>query len=169
MTVRDIDWSTWEPERRATLLFVVRDGHVLLIHKKRGLGAGKINGPGGHIDAGETPVACAVREVKEELGVAPVDVEPCGRLRFQFTDGLALLVHVFRAGDCRGELRETDEATPLWVPVDRVPFDLMWEDDRHWFPYMLAGEPFEGRFVFDGDTLLDFELHPGGQRPPSAV
>lgn len=162
MRVRDIDWTTWEPERRATLLFVVRDGHVLLIHKKRGLGAGKINGPGGHIDDGESPLECAVREMEEELGVTPVCIKRCGELRFQFIAGLSLLVHVFRSRDCRGEPQETSEATPLWVPIDQVPFDRMWEDDRHWFPYMLAGEPFEGRFTFDGDSLLDFELSPVG-------
>jgi len=156
--IRDIDWKVWQPQRTATLLFVVRDGQVLLIRKKRGLGAGKINGPGGHVHDGESPLACAVREVEEELGITPLGVEPCGELRFQFTDGLALLVYVFRASDCRGEPQESDEATPFWVPVEEIPFDCMWADDRHWFPLMLRGEPFEGRFAFDGDTLLDFDL-----------
>ena len=53
----DIDWTQWTPQERATLLFVRRDGQVLLIRKKRGLGAGKINGPGGRLDNGETPTA----------------------------------------------------------------------------------------------------------------
>jgi len=165
MRILDIDWATWEPQRRATLLFVLRDGQVLLIHKKRGLGAGKVNGPGGHLQEGETPLACAVREVEEELGIKPVGVEPCGELRFQFTDGLALLVHVFRASACRGEPRESNEASPFWVPVAEIPFDRMWADDRHWFPWMLRGEPFEGRFTFNDDDLLDFELH----RAPSCM
>ena len=63
------DWTTWTPTLRATLLFLVKDGQVLLIRKKRGLGAGKINGPGGKIDPGETPEQCAVRETQEELGI----------------------------------------------------------------------------------------------------
>ncbi len=62
MQFDDIDWTRWIPKERATLLFVVRDGQILLIHKKRGLGAGKINGPGGRLDPGETPEICAVRE-----------------------------------------------------------------------------------------------------------
>ena len=53
----DIDWERWQPRERATLLFVIRGGEILLIRKLRGLGAGKINGPGGRIDAGETPLA----------------------------------------------------------------------------------------------------------------
>ena len=30
----------------------------------------------------------------------------------------------------------------------------MWADDRLWFPLMLAGQSFQGRFLFDGDILL---------------
>ena len=54
-TVDAIDWSAWSPVDRATLIFVRQDDQVLLIRKKRGLGAGKINAPGGRIEAGETP------------------------------------------------------------------------------------------------------------------
>ena len=83
----DIDWETWEPRDRATLMFVIRDGQVLLIHKKRGLGKGKVNGPGGRIDPGETPEQCVVRECQEELLITPKNIEYCGQHKFQFTDG----------------------------------------------------------------------------------
>ena len=139
---------------RATLLFVVRDGQLLLIHKKRGLGAGKINGPGGRLEPGETPLQAAVREVEEEVCVTPVDPVGYGLLQFQFVDGLSIEGYVFRAPDCRGEPRETDEATPLWVPRDRIPYDRMWADDRRWLPELLAGRRFHGRFLFDGDAML---------------
>ena len=51
----EVPWPDWQASERATLLFVIRDGQVLLIDKKRGLGAGKVNGPGGHIEPGESP------------------------------------------------------------------------------------------------------------------
>ena len=38
------DWATWQPRVRANLLFIVRENKILLIRKKRGFGAGKING-----------------------------------------------------------------------------------------------------------------------------
>ena len=60
-----IDWSAWSAVDRATLLFVIRDGQILLIRKKRGLGAGKINGPGGKLDPGETWRAAAIREAAD--------------------------------------------------------------------------------------------------------
>ncbi len=82
---------------RATLMFVVKDGRVLLIHKKRGLGAGKINGPGGKRDGQETLQACAHREIYEELRITVTESHYRGRLRFQFIDGYALDVSVFVA------------------------------------------------------------------------
>jgi 8-oxo-dGTP diphosphatase len=156
--VSDIDWTRWTPRMRATLLFVVRDGQVLLIHKKRGLGAGKINGPGGRIEPGESPRDAAIREVEEELLVTPLDVNEAGELFFQFTDGLSIHGYVFRAGTCRGEPQETDEATPVWADRNRLPYDRMWEDDRYWVPLMLKGTPFRGYFLFDGDRMLDHRL-----------
>lgn len=156
--LEDVDWATWIPRQRATLLFVQRDGHLLMIHKKRGLGAGKINGPGGRLEPGETPLQAAVREVEEEICVQPVGIRERGRLRFQFTDGLSIEGTVFTARDCVGEPQETDEALPLWVPEDRIPYDRMWADDRLWLPLMLAGRNFDGRFLFDGDTMLGADL-----------
>ena len=45
--------------------------------------------------------------------------------------------------------QETDEAVPHWVPVDAVPYDRMWEDDRYWIPLLLAGRRFEARALFE--------------------
>ncbi len=154
----DIDWHNWRPVDHATLLFVIRDGHVLLIRKKRGLGAGKVNGPGGRREDGESLADCAVREVEEELLTTPTTPIAAGQLLFQFVDGYSIHVHVFRADSCDREPRETDEAIPLWTPLHAIPFDEMWEDDRIWIPKLLAGEPFYGRFVFDEDAMLDHEM-----------
>lgn len=154
----EIDWDAWKPKESATLIFVIKDDKVLLIRKKRGLGAGKINGPGGRIDPGETPEQCAVREAQEELCITPRRVSFAGELLFQFTDGYALHGHVFRAADFEGVPTETDEATPIWTPLDRIPYAEMWADDEFWLPHMLAGRSFTGRFLFDGDAMLGYDL-----------
>ena len=152
-----IDWSNWKPTERATLCFVVREDKILLIRKKRGLGAGKINGPGGRIEPGEAIHECAVREVQEEVGVTPTGLHQCGELRFHFTDGYAIQVYVFTASNCLGEICETDEAIPIWTPVDAIPYAEMWEDDIIWLPWMLEGQRFSGCFLFDGDHMLGHE------------
>ena len=76
-----IDWSTWSGEMLATILFIIKDGQVLLIEKKTGLGAGKINGPGGKIEPGETPLEAAIRETQEELLVTPHSPRKLGELK----------------------------------------------------------------------------------------
>ncbi len=153
-----IDWTNWTPRERANLCFIVKDGRVLLIRKKRGLGAGKINGPGGKIDPGETPLESAIREVQEEVGVTPLEIEERGGLHFQFVDGYSLHCVVFVAHDFTGELIETAEAIPLWFDLDALPFDEMWADDRHWLPETLRGQSFDAWFLFDGDAMLTKEV-----------
>ena len=76
------NWTTWQPCQRANLCFILQDGKILLMRKKRGFGAGKINAPGGKIDPGETPLDAAVRETFEELGVSPLGAEQRGELHF---------------------------------------------------------------------------------------
>lgn len=154
----DVDWSTWVPTDIAVLLFVIRGGEALLIRKKRGLGAGKINAPGGRIEPGETPEEAAIRETVEEVCVTPSAPRRRGHLRFQFADGYALECHVLSSDSCEGEMAETDEAAPRWVRLDALPYDEMWDDDRHWLPLMLSGRPFRGRFIFDGERMVAHEI-----------
>lgn len=146
---------------RATLLFVF-DGHrVLLIRKKRGLGAGKINAPGGRIEPGETPIQAAERELTEEVGVRAIGTRERGELSFQFVDGLRLHCRVFSADAYEGEPCESDEALPLWFPVDGLPYGEMWADDAIWIPEMLAGRFFRLRALFDGDAMLGHDIEVG--------
>jgi len=149
-----VDWESWVPVVPATLMFIIRDGQVLLIVKKRGLGAGKINGPGGKIDSGETPLDCVIRETQEELEITPLSPVKLGELWFSMGEIPDILCHVYRSDDFTGIPTETEEAIPLWVNVSEIPYDQMWADDRLWLPLFLAGTPFLGRFVFEGDTLL---------------
>jgi 8-oxo-dGTP diphosphatase len=151
-------WRTWQPTMRASLCFVRQHGNVLMIRKKRGLGAGKINGPGGRLEPGESALQAAIRETEEEVGVTPLNLSQRGELHFQFTDGLALHCAVFLAEGCRGEVIETDEATPYWMKPGEIPYHEMWADDIHWLPDLLAGGVFKGYFHFDGEVMLSHHL-----------
>ena len=155
---RALDWRAWFPRDRATLLFVVRGGEILLIHKKRGLGQGKINGPGGRLEPGETPAQCAVREVREELLIEALDPVERGTLSFQFADGYSLFCTVFTSVAFTGTPTETPEARPEWFPVNAVPYARMWADDALWLPRMIEGWNFTGTFLFDGDAMLGHEV-----------
>ncbi len=156
----DVDWDSWQAKDPATLVFVIRDGKILLINKKTGLGKGKINGPGGKVEAGERPQDCAIRECQEELKITVSDLQYCGQHRFQFVDGYSIHVWVYLTSEFEGIPTETVEAKPLWVALDSIPYEQMWEDDRIWIPMMLRGERFQSRWIFDGDKMLDYELSP---------
>jgi len=158
MKVNSIDWERWQPEVSATLLFVLKDDNILLIHKKRGLGAGKVNGPGGHIEIFETPMACAIRETQEELCIDPRNVSYKGELYFHAEDMPRIHAYVYIATTYGGEPTETDEAIPLWIPVSEIPYEKMWQDDEIWLPEVLQGNTVKGWFTFERENLLDHHL-----------
>lgn len=157
-TVDSIEWKNWKPTEYATLCFVIRDNQILLIRKKRGLGAGKINGPGGRLEPRETALQAAIRETQEEVGVTPLRLEQIGELHFDFIDGYKLHVAVFAAEDCRGTLRETDEAIPMWFNLNNIPYHEMWQDDPLWIPLLLQRNKFSCFFVFDGELMLSYRV-----------
>jgi 8-oxo-dGTP diphosphatase len=51
-----------------TVCFLTRGQQVLMLHRNRPPNQGLWNGVGGHIEPGETPLECVLREVEEETG-----------------------------------------------------------------------------------------------------
>ena len=154
----------WRPERIGTLMFVVRDAQVLLIHKKTGHGAGRINGPGGKVEVGESVLRAACRETEEEVGIR-VAAAWCGaEMRFVERNGPQWLGFAFVATAFTGEPRASAEAEPFWCALDSLPFERMWPDDEIWLPRVLAAvnapfaEPIVGNFLFEDERLLAHEF-----------
>ncbi len=149
-----------------TLLFLVREGEVLLGMKKRGLGAGRINGVGGKIEPGERPEEAAARECREEIGVVPLALVPVAEHEFLMDvdrEPWRIRAHVFTSTHWEGEPVETPEFAPMWFRLDQVPYDRMWADDHFWLPRVLVGESVRGRFEFDsGEELVSTEVTPLG-------
>jgi 8-oxo-dGTP diphosphatase len=152
------DWTDWQPRERAVLLFLREGDKLLLIHKKRGLGTGKVNGPGGRVEAGETWEQAAVRETQEETGLTPQALEPGGEIWFQFTDGYSLAVRVFLARGWSGVLTACDEADPFWQPARDLPWSTMWADDSLWLRPLLAGRWIQAHYVFDGEVMREARM-----------
>ena len=128
--------------------------------KKRGFGTGRWNGFGGKVQPAETIEDAARREMKEEAGVAVRDIEKFGVVEFEFRGNPEILeVHIFRALDFYGDPIESDEMRPQWFRIDEIPFASMWPDDMYWFPLILKGKKFLGRFLFgEGDKVLEHSL-----------
>lgn len=147
----------------ATLCFIIRDGQVLLLRKAEGrFGGGKWNGPGGKLQPGEEPTQGVIREMFEETGLTVEDPEQRGVLYFFFGREAEpdWVVYVFRAEAFSGVMRPSEEGILRWCPLEDIPYDQMWEDDRHWLPVLLSGQRFRGDFYFDEqvETLLWYRL-----------
>ena len=146
-------WARWRPGVRATLVFIQREDEVLLIEKKTGLGAGKVNGPGGKLEPGESPLECARREVAEELSLSVEALTPMAQLRFLMSTHPDIECVVFVTEHFTGTPTESREAKPLWVSIEEIPWARMWADDVLWLPRILKGERLSASFAFRGETL----------------
>lgn len=134
---------------RATLVFLIRDRRILLAMKKRGHGVGKWNGAGGKIEPGETPAAAAARETTEEIGVRPTLDEQHGQVLYLDPVKGDIFVTVFRTEEFAGEPIESEEMRPQWWPIDQVPYDEMWDNDRYWLPHVINNQRFIATFAYD--------------------
>ena len=151
-------WPHFVAQESVVELFPRTDELVLLIHKKRGFGEGKVCGPGGRIEPGETPSQAAVRETAEEVGLAVRAALHVATLQFQFNDGFAFELRAFIARSWTGTAFESDEALPFWCAIDDIPYGRMWTDARSWLPLALDGRHVQGRFLFDGETMVYSQL-----------
>jgi len=156
--MKTCDWENWIPKERSVLCYVLDVHQVLLIHKKRGFGAGKVSAPGGRIESGETPLAAAVRETQEEVGITPSHPVERGQLAFQFQNGHSIHCIVFLARRFTGRLIETDEAKPIWTDRNKIPYSLMWQDDAVWLPGVLKGRGFRASFTFNEERMQDYAI-----------
>ncbi|XP_053973701.1 oxidized purine nucleoside triphosphate hydrolase-like isoform X1 [Hylaeus anthracinus] len=154
-----------------SLVFVRKTTEILLGLKKRGFGEGKWNGFGGKVEAGETILQGAIRELKEECGLSVKDLKKIGLLEFEFEGNEILLeVHVFETYQYHGKVIESEEMQPKWYSLKDIPFKQMWLDDKYWFPYMLRGELFKGYFLYRSqDLILKYNIETVEELPVNCV
>ena len=91
--------------------------------------------PKGHLEAGESPEAAAVREVAEETGITGEVVAPLGSIDFWFVaDGHRVhkTVHHYLLVRTGGELSDEDieVAEVAWVPLREALDRLAYADER---------------------------------------
>ncbi|KAJ7151014.1 NUDIX hydrolase domain-like protein, partial [Mycena filopes] len=125
------DWFPAADVRHYTNVFLVQGPKILLGYKKRGLGIHKYNGFGGKVEAGESTVDAALRELQEEAGIiAPL--AHAGTLLFVVPGEKWAHIDIFRAEEFTGAITESDEMRPEWFNTSELPFDSMWETDKFW-------------------------------------
>lgn len=111
-------------------VLVVQDGRFLCGTRLKG---GSVGGPGGHIEAGESPEDAAIRETREEFGITPKDLVPVA-----FLSDLKppyCPSHVFLCTDFDGSIQCTDGemASPGFITAEKVA-ELSAQNSERLFP-----------------------------------
>lgn len=147
---------------QTTVCYLFDKDTCLLLHrikKHQDVNKGKWIGIGGHIEDGETPLDCVIREYKEETGLTPGNVRCRGELTFIYNGEESEHIYVYTASSFTGRLIDCDEGELKWVPVKEIPSLNLWEGDRLFLPLLpVENKPyFFFRLCYDGDTLTSYE------------
>lgn len=115
---------------RGVGVLVVQDGRFLCGTRLKG---GSVGGPGGHIEAGESPEDAAIRETQEEFGITPKDL-----MSVAFLSDLKppyCPSHVFLCTDFDGSIRCADGemTSPGFITAEKVA-ELSAQNPERLFP-----------------------------------
>ena len=109
-------------------VIVVKKGHLLLLKRRSVHGAGTWSTPGGHLEFGESPEACAIREVEEETGVVIGNVSFMGITNDIFAEAARHYITLWMLGQYRSGTPSVQAPYEMsavdWFHRDNLPQPL---------------------------------------------
>lgn len=140
-----------------TLCYLMKDDSYLMMHrisKKNDENHDKYIGVGGHIEPGETPEECIIREVKEETNLDLNSFQLRGLLTFVI-DGKDELAWLYTSNDFSGVLGSCNEGTLEWIPKAQIKDLPLWEGDKIFFDLLdKTTDYFSLKLVYEKDKLI---------------
>lgn len=150
-----------------TLCYLIKDGKYLMLYrnkKENDINAGKYIGVGGHVEEGESPVDCIIREVEEETGFTVNSLRTRGFITFVMGKETEH-AFLYTSEDFAGELKEScNEGELSWVDKDKVLDLQLWEGDRVFLKLLNETDKlFTIKLIYDEqdnliDTVVNYEI-----------
>lgn len=143
-----------------TQIYLEKDNKYLMLlrnKKEHDINEGKWIGVGGHMEKGETPLECVIREVKEETGLTLNSALLRAKIYFT-SDDYDELIYQYTSSDFSGEVIECNEGVLKWVPIKDVLSLPTWEGDKYFLEPIINNEDyFEISLVYKNNKLVAVE------------
>lgn len=124
------------------------------VKKQKDINKGKWIGLGGHLENGESPEDCIIREVREECGLELTSFRMRGVITFLSEGHTGEYMFLYTADGFTGELTECSEGELAWIPKNEVYSKELWQGDRLFLDLLRTQEDFFSlKLSYQGDRL----------------
>ena len=145
-----------------TLGYLIQNNCYLMLHRTKKANdpnEGKWIGIGGHVEPGETPDECMIREAKEETGFSLHSLRLRGIVTFLSDQWEDEIMFIYTSDKFSGELIECNEGDLKFVPKEKVLDLPTWEGDRIFLKLLWEDAPFFTlKLKYRGDVLVETAL-----------
>ena len=144
-----------------TLCYLYGPKGVLMLHrtkKENDINKDKYIGVGGHLEHGESPEDCIVREVREETGLVMDSFRLRGILTFVIDD-IDEITFLYTCDAFSGEMKICDEGELVWIPEEQIGTLPIWPGDKLFFTLLSErSDVFSLKLHYVKDKLVDAAL-----------
>ena len=149
--------------RLTTLCYIENRGRYLMMHRTKKDGdenAGKWIGVGGHMEEGESPDECILREITEETGLKVCGLKLRGIITFILPDFGNELTFLYTASSESDSVPPCPEGEIAWIPVGEIDKLELWDGDRIFLPMLSSsGDVFSLKLVYaPGGALTGYSF-----------
>lgn len=146
-----------------SLCYIENNNAYLMMHrikKMNDLNHDKWVGIGGKFEQNETPFDCALREIKEETGVIPLNLKYRGIVTFISDIYGKEYMHLFTANGYKGNINYScNEGVLEWVKKTELNNLPLWQGDKIFFNLLETENNFFYLTLnYQGDNLLSYEI-----------